>query len=114
MPRASPNIASMAGRDAHGEEEAIHDYQFLIVLVVFTHDSYPSIGIFLCHGFPPKGKLNSLVRTANCGNKVDITAFNLTFNFSQIHVVTSALHMPITAKEQHVVLVCPVQLRVIF
>ena len=51
------------------------DPQSLTVLLVFTHDSYPSIGIFLCHGFPQKGKLNSLFRTANCGNKVVNTAF---------------------------------------
>ena len=30
------------------------DPQSLTVLLVFTHDSYPSIGIFLCHGFPQK------------------------------------------------------------
>ena len=42
----------------------------------FSHDSYPLVGIFFCYGFPPKGKLNSLVRTANCGNKVDIIAFH--------------------------------------
>ena len=43
----------------------------------FSHDSYPLVGIFFCHGFPPKGKLKSLVRTLNnCGNKVDIIAFH--------------------------------------
>ena len=36
----------------------------------------PLVGIFFCYGFPPKGKLNSLVRNANFENKVDIIAFH--------------------------------------
>ena len=31
------------------------DPQSLTVLLVFTHDTYPSFGIFLCHGFSQKG-----------------------------------------------------------
>ena len=50
--------------------------QFFTVLFFLSHDSYPLVGIFFCNGFPPKGKLNSLARTANCGNKVDIIAFH--------------------------------------
>ena len=52
------------------------DPSFFTVLFFLSHDSYPLVGIFFCNGFPPKGKLNSLARTANCGNKVDIIAFH--------------------------------------
>ena len=31
------------------------DPQSLTVLLVFTNDTYPSVGIFLCHGFSQKG-----------------------------------------------------------
>ena len=44
-------------------------------LFLFFYSWFLSFNWYL-FGFPPKGKLNSLVRTANCGNKVDITAFH--------------------------------------
>ena len=31
------------------------DLQSLTVLLVFTHDTYPSVGIFFCYGFSQKG-----------------------------------------------------------